>query len=108
MTVDGVGIVREFVTNIPGDRIPEWQIYTFSPVFEFPVEDRPSLLEYAVYVTEAGHIAQVDGVALVGDVPQLVRHRITLLDETPTIDLPELIERPEAPTTPDDDSAPAP
>ena len=49
MTVDGVGIVREFVTNIPGDRIPEWQLYAFSPVFEFLVEDRPSLLEYAVY-----------------------------------------------------------
>lgn len=87
VAIDGVGEAREFVTNIRGDLIPEWQLYAFGPTFEFPVDDRPSLLEYAVYVTEDGDVAHVDGVALVGVVHQLVRHRVIALDESPVIEL---------------------
>lgn len=89
VTLDSGAVARHFITSIRGELIPEWQLYAFSPVFEFPVEDRPSLLEYHVYVTEAGDIAQVDGVSQVGDVPQLVLHRLTVLDERNVIELTE-------------------
>ncbi len=85
--IDGVGVAHEFVTNITGDLIPEWQLYAFSPVFEFPVEDRPTSLEYAVYVTADGEVVQVDGVSFVGDVAQLVQHRLVALDDV-SIELP--------------------
>jgi hypothetical protein len=100
VSIDGVGVARQFVTNIRGELIPEWQLYAFGPVFEFPVEDRPSLLEYSVYVDGVDRIAQIDGVSLVGDVPQLIRHRITVLDEPVEIDLPHNgADRPPSDTT---------
>ena len=80
VTIGGVGVARRFDTTLAGALVPEWQLYAFSPVFEFPVEDRPSTLDYAVYVDQGGHVARIDGVSLVGDVPQLVQHRIELLD----------------------------
>lgn len=103
--IGGIGVAREFRTSISGALIPEWQLYAFSPVFEFPVEDRPSVLDYAVYVTEDGRIAQVDGVASVGDVAQSVQHRLTLLEEAPVVEVPPTT--PSATTAPPADSAPA-
>lgn len=85
--IDGLGLVRRFVTTIPGSLIPEWQLYAFSPVFEFPVEDRPSRLDYFAYVDTDGDLVQIDGKALVGDVPQLVQHRIERLDPPEPVDL---------------------
>lgn len=98
--IDGIGPARHFIANVRGDLIPEWQIYAFGPVFEFPVEDRPSLLEYHVYVTEGGDIAQVDGVSLVGDVPQLVQHTVTILDEPIVVELPDRVDAPSETTAP--------
>lgn len=88
VSVPGVGAAREFVTNVDGDLIPEWQIYAFGPAFEFRPEERPRVLEYHVYVDEAGDVAQVDGVSTLGDVRQLVQHRLTLLDEPVPVELP--------------------
>jgi len=88
VTIDGVGLAREFATGVRGELIPEWQIYAFGPVLEFRPEDRPSVLEYAAYVTEDGRVAQVDGVSSLGVVSQLVEHRLTLLDDAPIVELP--------------------
>ena len=88
VTIDDVRIARQFISNIQGVAIPEWQLYVFSPVFEFPVEDRPSLLEYAVYVDDAGRIVQVDGLSLVGDVPQLIEHRLEEPAEPIVVEIP--------------------
>jgi hypothetical protein len=90
VAIDDVGVVRRFDATVPGALIPEWQLYAFSPVFEFPVEDRPSSLDYAVYVDELDQVVQIDGLASVGDVPQLVQHRLTRLDPAPVIELPTL------------------
>ena len=91
VTIDGVGDAREFVTYIDGDNVPEWQIYAFGPVGEFSPSDRPTLMEYSVYVAGAGdeRIVQVDGVALLGIVPQLVQHRMTVPEEPIVIELPD-------------------
>ncbi|MDW3215883.1 MAG: hypothetical protein R8G01_17935 [Ilumatobacteraceae bacterium] len=91
VTIDDVGDAREFVTQIAGDVVPEWQIYAFGPVGEFVPSDRPTLLEYAVYVADSDEdrIVQVDGVALLGNVPQLIRHRLTQPDEPIVIALPD-------------------
>ena len=86
--VDGVGEAREFVASVDGELVPEWQIYAFAPVGEFSPSDRPALLQYLVYVDGQGQIVQVDGVSVIGTVPQLVRHRITVLDEPVGIELP--------------------
>jgi len=100
VTIDGVGVARQFMTAIPGELIPEWQIYTFGPVFEFAEEDRPDTLEYSVYVTDDGRIAQVDGVAFVGRVPQLVSHRLTEIVEPVPIDIPPQTTPPPATAAP--------
>jgi hypothetical protein len=97
--IDDVGVARQFVTNVEGALIPEWQVYVFGPTFEFEPGDRPSELEYFVYVNEAGDIVQVDGVAMLGNVPQLVQHRITTLDEPVEIDLPSESSPNESPPT---------
>jgi hypothetical protein len=86
--IDGVGEAREFVTSVDGELVPEWQIHAFGPVGEFAPSDRPSLLQYLVYVDGQGRLVQVDGVSMIGTVPQLVRHRMTVLDEPPGIELP--------------------
>ncbi len=104
VTIDGVGDAREFVSYVDGDLVPEWQIYSFGPVGEFRPSDRPALLEYAVYVDEAGRIVQVDGVAMLDNVPQLVQHRMTVLDDPVAINLPgelpgeRLVEPPSTPS----------
>ena len=66
---------------------------------EVRVEDRPTLLEYAVYVTDRGRIAQVDGLSFVGDVPQLVQHRLEQPTEPIVIDLPAPIPELTPPST---------
>lgn len=91
----GAGLARQFMTRVAGEDVPEWQIYTFSPVFEFRPEDRPQMLDYLVYVDARGDIIQVDGVAQVGDVGQLISHSLERLDESFRIDLPD----PPAPST---------
>ena len=96
VTIDGVGDAREYVTHVDGDLVPEWQIYSLGPVREFVPADRPDVLEYAVYVDAADRIVQVDGVAMLGTVPQLVQHRITLLDEPFAIELPDEPPDPES------------
>jgi hypothetical protein len=101
VSIDGIGLAREFVTTVPGSSIPEWQLYAFGPVFEFRAEDRPAELEYAAYVTENAQLAAVEGVAMIGDIPQLVQHRLTVLDES-TIDVPDA---PDVPDVPDVTSA---
>ena len=88
VVIPGIGAARDFVTSVDGELIPEWQVYAFGPVFEFQVEDRPARLDYHVYVDDDDDIIQVDGVSMLGDVPQLVQHRLTLLDEPPEVDLP--------------------
>jgi len=85
--LDDAGLARQFVATIQGALIPEWQLYAFSPVFEFPVEDRPPELEYSVYVDGTSRIVRVDGVSMVGDVPQLVQHRVETLAPPESIDL---------------------
>lgn len=100
VTIDDIRVARQFLANVQGSSIPEWQLYAFSPVFEFPVEDRPSLLEYAVYVDDGGDIVQVDGVSLVGDVPQLVEHRLFHLGGPIVVDLPPDILASTVTTTP--------
>ena len=86
--IDDVGEAREFVTSVDGELVPEWQIHAFGPVGEFAPSDRPALLQYLVYVDGQGRLVQVDGVSMIGIVPQLVRHRMTVLDEPPGIELP--------------------
>jgi hypothetical protein len=99
--IDDVGVARQFVASVEGALAPEWQMYVFGPTFEFEPDDRPTVLEYFVYVNEAGDIARVDGVAMLGNVPQLVQHRIELLDEPVVIDLPSgLPPSTSAPATP--------
>lgn len=93
VTIDGVGTARQFVVDIAGAVIPEWQLYVFGPTAEFSPADRPDDLEYSVYVTEDGRIAQVDGVSYLGDVAQLITHRIEVLAEPIVIELPELDAR---------------
>ena len=103
VTIEGVGDAREFVAYIDGDTVPEWQIYGFGPVGEFAGSERPELMEYSVYVAGAGdeRIVQVDGVALLGNVPQLVQHRMTVPDEPIVIELPgETLPETTATTTP--------
>ncbi len=85
--IDGVGLARRFVTTIPGAMIPEWQLYAFGPVFEFADEDRPPQLDYFAYVTGDGELVQIDGVATVGAVEQLVQHSVERLDPSEPIDL---------------------
>ncbi len=97
VVVPDVGSAREFITNIDGELIPEWQIYAFGPGFEFRPEDRPRLLEYHAYVDDDGNLAQVDGVSMAGNVSQLVQHRITLLDDPTDVDLP--VDEPNRPTS---------
>lgn len=89
VTVDDVRVARRFLTVVRGELIPEWQLYAFAPQFDFPIEDRPPLLEYSVYVSESGDVVQVDGVSLIGDVPQLVTHRLTEPAEPITIEMPD-------------------
>lgn len=88
VTIDGVGDAREFITRIDGELAPEWQIYAFGPVSEFVPADRPEVLEYSVYVDEQGRIVQVDGVSMLDNVPQLVEHRMSVLDEPVSVELP--------------------
>ena len=88
VTIDGVGPAREFTTVIDGELAPEWQIYAFGPVSEFVPADRPVELAYSAYVDGSDRIVQVDGVSMIDDVPQLVRHRLTVLDEPIEIELP--------------------
>ncbi|NNE10612.1 MAG: hypothetical protein HKN41_00010 [Ilumatobacter sp.] len=102
--LDDVGTVRQFTTRVDGDSVPEWQIYLFSPVVEFRPEDRPSELDYLVYVDDEGDVVQVDGVATIGDVPQLIEHRIERLDDEHRVELPDPVTPPE--TTPTVTSAP--
>lgn len=56
-------------------------------MFEFRIEDRPPELTYSVYVDDRGRIVQVDGVASIGSVQQLVRHRLDVLDPPESVDL---------------------
>lgn len=88
VVVDDVGPARRFDVAVSGDLVPEWQLYEFGPVNEFTAADRPSSLDYAVYVDDLGRVAQVNGVASVGTVAQLVQHRLVHLDEPVRIDLP--------------------
>ncbi|MEO6653070.1 MAG: hypothetical protein ABIP17_10480 [Ilumatobacteraceae bacterium] len=85
--IDEIGLARQFITTIQGSLIPEWQLYAFSPVSEFPFEDRPAELEYSVYVNGAGDLVRLDGVSSVGNVQQLVQHRLEVLDPPVPIDL---------------------
>ncbi len=94
VTVGDVRVARQFIANVQGPSVPEWQVYAFGPVFEFPVEDRPSLLEYAVYVDDDGDIVQVDGVSRLGSVPQLIEHRLIHLGGPIVIDLPPDLAEP--------------
>lgn len=93
VTIDGIGDVREYVTFVDGELAPEWRIHAFAPVHEFRAVDLPDQLEYTVYLDDADRIVQVDGVAMLGNVPQLVRHRITELDGAPAIELPASVAR---------------
>jgi hypothetical protein len=101
VTIDGIGDAREYVTSVDGDLVPEWQIHAFAPVNEFRAVDLPQQLEYAVYLDDTDRIVQVDGVAMLGNVPQLVQHRITVPDEPIVITLPaESTDEPAATTLP--------
>lgn len=95
VTIDDVGDAREYVTHVDGDLVPEWQIYSFGPVREFTPADRPGVLEYAVYVDADDRIVQVDGVAMLGAVPQLVQHRLTVPSTPIVIELPDAAPDPE-------------
>ena len=96
VTIDGIGDAREYVTFVDGDLAPEWQIHAFAPVNEFRDTDLPDRLEYAVYFDDTDRIVQVDGVAMLGIVPQLVQHRVTVPDEPIVIELPDWAPTPEA------------
>ena len=88
VTIDGVVDAREFITRIDGALVPEWQIYAFGPVGEFRPAERPDVLDYSIYVDGQGRIVRVDGVSMLGSVPQLVRHRLQVLDEPVRVELP--------------------
>lgn len=96
VTIDGIGDAREYLTFVDGDLVPEWQIHAFAPANEFRVTDRPEALKYTVYVDEADRIVQVDGVAMLGIVPQLVQHRITVPDDPIVIELPDWASAPDS------------
>lgn len=100
VVIPGVGPAREFVTAVDGVAVPEWQIYAFGPTFEFRSGDRPTRLEYHVYVDDDDDVVQVDGISKVGNVTQLVQHRLTLLEQPAEVLLPAADETATAPSAP--------
>lgn len=89
MLDDGITVARVFTVELPGDLIPEWQLYVFGPTHEFLPSDRPSRMAYTVYVDEHSEIRRVVGLSDLGGIPQLVVHDLGALAERFPIELPD-------------------
>lgn len=92
VTIGEVRLARQFISYVEGAEAPEWQVYAFAPTTEFRPEDRPELMEYAVYVSDTGDVVQVDGVSQIGDITQLVTHRVIEPDEPIVIEIPDVAD----------------
>lgn len=103
---DGLTTARAFVVELPGELVPEWQLYAFGPTDEFLPSDRPGRLEYTVYVDERNEIRRVVGLSDLGGIPQLIVHDIEILADPVPVNLPDpaLIEV-DPTSAPDSDDA---
>jgi hypothetical protein len=86
---DGISTARAFDVEVPGALIPEWQLYVFGPTNEFLPSDRPSRLNYSVYVDGRNQIRRIVGLSDLGGIPQLIVHDLATLAERFPIDLPD-------------------
>lgn len=82
-------IAREFGVVLPGQAVPEWQLYVLGPISSLPDEQRPEQLHYLAYVDGDGDLNRVIGIAEVADTTQLVIHRLERLEQ------PEIVLAPD-------------
>ena len=93
-------IARQFTALMPGDGVPEWQLYDLSVVATLPAESRPHQLVYQVYVDNEGDVIRVLGDAAIEDAHQLVIHQLVRLVEPEPVLLPDpALIRPAADTS---------
>jgi hypothetical protein len=72
---------------MPATSIPEWAHFAFGPLGETPVDD-DEVIEYEVYVDQAGSIVRVQGVNRFGNESQSIIHSIETLGSAVAIELP--------------------
>jgi hypothetical protein len=75
-----------FRVALPAAEIPLWRLYHFAPAAEFDPSDLPTSMVYDVYVTD--DTQALVGLSTIGNVAQLVQHRVELLPERVGIELP--------------------
>lgn len=81
------GVVRRSTVRMPATSVPEWAHFAFGPRGETPVDD-DEVIEYEVYVDQAGSIVRVQGVNRFGNESQSIIHSIETLGSTVAIELP--------------------
>ena len=88
VVLDDNTTARAFTVRLPGRVVPEWQLYAFGPTDEFLPSDRPTQVEYTVYVDERNEVRRIVGLSDLGGIPQLIVHDIELLADPVRVDLP--------------------
>lgn len=78
---------QAFRVALPAAEIPLWRLYHFAPAAEFDPADLPTSMVYDVYINDDTQV--LVGLSAIGNVAQLVQHRVELLPERVGIELPD-------------------
>lgn len=80
----------EIVVVVEAGAVPRWARYALGPTSEAPPPADSELVGFAVYVDDDGAIRRVVGESTFGSTTERWVHTVEVLDDAPTIDLPDL------------------